>query len=512
MRTDIDKLAKPGFVADQPDIDMPLGAWTDSRNIEYREGAAEKCPGYTQALGNLSVTAIWTAPVSDGSNYFWAYGSNTVMYATDGTTHADITGTITLGATDDLNYSGGPFHGHLIVNDGVAIPQSWAPGLGNNLVSLTAWPAVTLTCKVMRSFKDFLFAFRVTDNGTYNPRVMRWSDRASPGALPGSWDFSDPTNQAGINELGQTQDTIVDGLPIRDSLMVYKENHTWIADYIGGDDIFGFRQVFSQVGMLTERAAVAFGSNHLVWTDQDIVLHDGNSAQSILDGRARRWLFNRINTNRYKRSFAVADYRRRVAYFCFPESGQDWPTMALAWNWAEDTLHPYELGGPKTWADTGIVPNTDTTWGNFVGSWEDASRAWNEGVTSPFTGLMLFTDAIRMRAYQGNTGETYNGTAMACYAERTGITKDLGSMRRIQRIFPKVLGSSGDTLLFYVGVRDAQNAAVQWRGPYPFTIGVDYKIDLRVTGRLLDFRTEYSGTNTFRLHGIGLDHEPDGRR
>jgi hypothetical protein len=512
MKSTINSLANPGFVNDQPDLSLPDGAWTDSRNVKYRDGAAEKCQGYTQALGELSVTAIWASPVADGTNYFWAYGSTSVMYATDGTTHADITGTITLGASEDLNYSGGPFHGFLIVNDGAAIPQSWNPGLGNNLISLTAWPALTLTTKVMRPFKDFLFAFRVTDNGVYNPRVMRWSDRANPGALPGSWDFSDPTNQAGINELAQTQDIIVDGLPLRDSLMIYKENHTWIADYIGGDDIFGFRQVFSQVGMLTERCAVAFGSQHLVWTDQDIVVHDGNGARSILDGRARRWLFSRINTNRYKRCFAVADHKERTAYFCFPESGQDWPTMALAWNWVEDTLHPYELGGQKTWADTGIVPNTSTSFDADSGAFDDATGGFDDENYSPFAGYMLLTDALAKKAYQGNTGETYNGVPMSVYAERTGITKDLQGMRRISRIYPRIIGPVGEVVRFSIGVRSAQNGPVSWRGPYSFTIGVDYKIDLRVTGRLLDVRVDYSGSNTFRFHGFDVEHESDGFR
>jgi hypothetical protein len=514
MIRDLPDLAKPGFVPDAPDMALSDGGWTDSRNVKYRDGAAEKCQGYAQAMGDLSVTAIWTAPVSDGSNYFWAYGSTSVMYATDGTTHANITGSITLGATEDLNYSGGAFHGHLIVNDGTTIPQSWSPGLGNDLISLTAWPAVTLTCKVMRSFKDFLFAFRVTDSGSYNPRLMRWSDRAAPSALPGSWDFSDPTNQSGINELGQTQDSIVDGLPLRDSLMVYKENHSWIADYIGGDDIFGFRQVFSQVGMLTERCALAFGSQHLLWTDQDIVLHDGNSAQSILDSRARRWLFNRINTNRYKRSYAVADYRERTAYFCFPESGQDWPTLALAWNWHENTLHPYELGGPKTWADTGIVPSTGASFDSDSGTFDAATGAFDDESYSPFAGHMLFTDATARRAYQGNTGETYNGTPMSVYAERTGlaIKRDLINMNRVRRIYPRVIGTAGNTLNFYIGVRTTQSSTVQWSGPYPFVIGVDHKIDLRVTGRLLDFRVESTATSNWRLHGVGIEFASDGRR
>ncbi len=513
MKFDIANLSKPGFNADQPDMSLADGAWTDSRNVEYRDGAAERCSGYTQALGDLSVTSIWVSPVSDGINYFWAYGSGTVMYATDGTTHANITGTITLGATDDLNYSGGPFHGYLLVNDGVAIPQTWTPGFANDLVSLTAWPSLSCTCKVMRPFKDFIFAMRITD-GSYNPRLLRWSDRAAPGALPQSWDYADPTNQAGINELGQTQDAIVDALAMRDSFLMYKENHTWILDYIGTDDIFSFRQAFSNVGMLTERCAIALGAQHLVWTDQDIVLHDGNSAQSIIDGRARKWLFNRINTTKYKRSFAFADFRKRTAFFCFPETGEDWPTLALAWNWAENTVHPYDLGGPKTWADIGIVPSASTSFDSDLGAFDAVSGAFDDENYSPFAGYPLLTDARRARAYQANTGDTYNGTPMNAYATRTAIpvSRDLMRMHRIHRLMPRVIGTAGDRLDFYVGVRATQSATVAWSGPYPFTIGSDYKIDVRVTGRLLDLRVESSGTSSWRLHGLAIEADPDGYR
>lgn len=512
MQAAIDQLDKPGFVPDAPDMQLPPGGWTDSRNVIYRDGAVEKCRGYAQALGNLSVTAIWAAPISDGTNYFWTYGANTVMYATDGATHADITGTITLGASDDLNYSGGAFHGYMIVNDGSSIPQSWSPSLGNNLVSLTAWPAIT--CKVMRPFKDFLFAFRITDNGDYNPRLIRWSDRAGQGALPLSWDFSDPNNQSGINELGQTHDTLVDALPLRDSLIIYKEQHTWATEFIGGGDVFGFRQIFSQIGMITESCALTFGAQQLVVTDQDWTLHDGNSAQSILDGRARRWLFNRINTTRYKRSYLVADYRNRTAYFCFPESGYDWPNMALGWNWASDRLFPIELGGPKTFAVPGIIPGVAVSFDADSGSFDDAPGSFDEETYNPFQTRILFLDALAKRAYQNDTGETYAGTPMNVYAERTALpfVKDLGRIRRINRIFPRVTGTAGDQLRFYVGSRSVQDAPTQWRGPFTFTIGGDYKVDLRLSARILDFRVEYSGTNTFRLHGLTFDFENDGYR
>lgn len=514
MQASIDNLQMPGFVPDAPDMGLPAGAWSNSRNVRYRDGAAEKCRGYDIALGGLSATAIWAAPISDGANYFWVYGSETVLYATDGATHANVTGTITPNASQDLGYTGGPFHGYMLANDGAGIPQSWSPGLGNDFISLTAWPAVSLTCKVLRPFKDFIFALRITESGALNPRLLRWSDRAAQGGLPLSWDFTDPTNQAGINELGQTHDLLVDALPLRDSLLIYKEQYTWSAEYIGGDDIFGFRQVFSQVGMLTENCALAFGAQHLVMTDQDVVLHDGNSARSILDKRARKWLFGRINTTRFKRCFLVPDFRNREAYICFPESGYDFPNMALVWNWAEDTLHPYELGGPKTWGTPGIIPGTAITFDADSGAFDDAPGTFDEETYNPFQSRILLLDATAKKAYQNDSGETYNGVPMQAYAERTGmaITKDMGNIKRIRRLFPKVLGSNGDTLNFFIGARDAQNAATTWSGPYPFTIGVDYKIDVRLSARLLDLRMEYSGLNTFRLHGMGFEFENDGMR
>lgn len=516
MLAPLEKLDQPGFIADQPDVSLPVGAWTDCRNVDFREGAVEKCKGYEQALGDLSTTAIWAAPITDGTNYFWVYANNSVVYATDGATHADITGSVTLGATDDLNFSGGAFHGYMLLNDGSGIPQTWRPSLGNDFVSLTAWPA-GLSCRVMRPFKDFIFAFRITDAGDYNPRLIRWSDKAAQNSLPFSWDFNNPNNQSGINELGQTDDQIIDGSRLRDSLIIHKESHTWAAEYIGGRDIFGFREVFSEIGLLSEGCFLTFGARQAVWTTNDIVVHDGNSAESILDGRARRWLFNRINTNRYRRSFVVGDFRNRKAYFCFPEAGYDWPNLALVWNWHENKLYPFDLGGPKTFGARGIIPGVGTTIDGLVGTIDSLVGAIDDETYSPFLTRVLFTDAVQRRAYQNDTGETYNGVAMPCYAERTAVpfTKDLMQVRTISRIHPMVDGAVGDTLLFHIGQRDNQKAPTQWRGPFPFRIGTDIWIDLlgaRINARILDIRVEYTGSNSFRLSSYKVEYNNSGMR
>ena len=515
MMGKIENLATPGFVADIPDLLTADGAWTDSRNVRYRDGAAEKFKGYTACLGSLSATSIFAAPITDGANSFWVYGSNTVLYATDGTTHANVSHlSVTYAATDDLGWTGGAFHGFMLANDGLAIPQSWSPGLGNRFTSLTAWPSIT--CKVMRPFKDFIFALRITDTGVYNPRVLRWSDAAQQGALPGSWDYTDPTNQAGITELGQTQDSLVDAIPLRDSLIVYKDSNTWLADFVGGSDVFGFRQVFSQVGMLTENCGLAFGSQHLVLTDTDVVLHDGNSVQSILDKRARRWLFNAINTARYKRCFMVADYRNREAHVCIPESGYDWPNLSLCWNWAENTLQVMDWGGPKTYGAFGIIPagGASSTFDTDSTTFEGDAVTFDETTFNSFQSRVLMLDSTKPLAYQNDTGDTYNGQQMTTYATRTGmgLTSDFSRIKRVKRILPRIIGTAGDTVRFYIGSRAQLGDSTLWSGPYTFTIGTDYKIDLRISARILDMRFEYSGVNTFRFHTVEFEFEADGYR
>jgi hypothetical protein len=510
-RLKVDNLAS-GFVPDQPGHDLAPGAWTDSRNVRYRDGAVEKAPGYAQVLPDLSATAIWAMSLSDQESSYWVYGSNTVMYATDGTTTADITGTITLSATDDLGFTGGAFHGFMVVSDGTQIPQTWEPGLANNLISLTAWPSIV--CEVIRPWRDFLVALRIRESGTLNPRLMRWSDAAAKGALPGSWDFADPTNQAGVKEFGETQDGLIDCAGLRDSLIVYKTNATWVADYVGGADILGFRQLFSQSGLLTQDCIGALPGGHVVLTGDDLIFHDGNNARSLLDKRARRWFFNRVDLTNYKRSFVMMDHRNRECYVCVPEQGLDRASLALVWNWAEDTLHPYDLGGGKTWGTFGTVTGSTTTFDADTDGFDLATDTFDVELRSPWKQVGQLFSATAKKAYQLDAAETQAGSPMSVYAERTAhpLSEDIGSVKRIWRIYPRVSGTAGDVLSFWISARESFSHDISYQGPFTFTIGTSQWIDLRLDGRVIDVRVEYSGSNSFRLSGYDLDVEDAGSR
>ena len=512
MRVSIDNM-EAGFAPDQADVNLPDGIFTDARNFRPRDGALEKCKGTNAVLGSLSVTAIWLQSITDGINQYWAYANDSVMYATDGTTHAQIS-SATFTASVNLGYTGGPFHGYLIVNDGAGAPRSWSPGLANKDESLSAWPASTF-CKVIRSFGDFLVALRITQGGTYNPRLLRWSDAAPIGALPGSWDYTDPTNQAGIAELGQTQDELIDCAPLRDVNVVYKQNNTWLMYPVGLPDVFGFRQLFTQSGLLTEDCIGGLGGMHFVVTDSDVIVHDGAQQESVLERTLRRWLFNSLDQTYYRRSFVAIDSKEREIWFCFPESGNTFANLALVWSSVNRKPHIRELGVSMSAGIAGIVGGSVRTWNAETETWDaGSSGAWDEANFSPVAQRLVMTASAQKLAYQGNFGEAFNGSDMTCYAIRSnmGLIRDVGRMKSIKAIWPKVYGTDGDTLSLRVGVAAAPGGTVSWSSAQPFTIGTDYKVNFRTTGRYVHLRFDYTGQNALSVAGFDVEFDPDGAR
>lgn len=512
MRASVDNVTL-GFAPDPVDLQLPDGFFTDSRNFRYRDAAVEKCKGQQAVFGSLSATPMWAAPIGDGVTSYWIYGNESVLYATDGTTHSQVS-SASYNAGPDLGYTGGQFHGYQILNDSVLVPQRWQPGLSNKIQNLDNWPASTY-CKVIRPFGDFLVALRLTESSTYNPRVLRWSDIAGVGALPGSWDYTDPTNFAGRTELGETEDYLIDCLPLRDTNIVYKQNSTYLMQFIDLPDVFAFRQLFSQAGLLSESCVRAFDAQHFVVTSDDIVVHDGSAVQSIANKRVRRWFFNALSQSRYQRTFVAADYLTKTMWICFCESGNNFPNLALCWDWANDSFFVRELGANMAHGASGIVIGSELTFDGQSGSFDNLGITFDESTFTPFSNRLVLFNGAAPAAYQAETGETLNGTAMTCYATRSniGLTRDLGSIKRIQRIYPKIIGgTSGDTLSIYVGSKTTPDGTTTFSGPYTFTIGTDYLINCRVSGRWITLKFQYGGTNTLRLAGFDVEFMHDGRR
>lgn len=511
MRASIDSVTQ-GFAPDPVDLQLPDGFFTDSRNFRYRDTAVEKCKGQTAVFGSLSVTPMWAAAIGDGTTSYWIYGNEAVLYATDGTTHTNVS-SASYNAGPDLGYTGGQFHGYQILNDSVLAPQSWQAGLSNKVQALANWPASTF-CKVIRPFRDQLIALRLTESSVYNPRVIRWSDIAGVGALPGSWDYTDPTNFAGRTELGETEDYLIDCLPMRDVNIVYKQFSTYLMQPIQTNDSFEFRQLFSQTGLLTENCVKAFGAQHFVVAADDIILHDGANVQSIADKRVKRWFYSSLSSSRYQRTFVVPDFFNQTMWVCFCESGNDFPNLALCWDWANNSWFVRELGANMAHGANGVVIGSNLTFDGQSGSFDSQTITFDESTFTPFSNRLVLFNGASPAAYQAESGETFNGTTMTCYATRSniGLTRDLNSIKRIKRVFPKIIGTSGDTVSVYVGSKSVPDGTTTFSGPFSFTVGTSYKIDCRVSGRWITLKIQYAGTNTVRLAGYDVEFDADGFR
>jgi hypothetical protein len=508
----IDKL-EGGLLPDQANYNLPEGFFSSGQNVRWRDDTIEKIAGTDAIFGSLSSTAIWASAISDGITPYWIYGNESILYATDGATHAQVS-TASYNAAINLGYTGGVFHGFQILNDANVVPQRWAPGLANKVRDLENWPAMTFA-KVIRPFGNFLVAMRITQDGVYNPRLLRWSDAAAFGALPSSWDYTDPTNLAGITELGHTEDEIVDGGALRDSFVVYKNGSTFLMTPIGGLDVFSFREAFTESGLLSENCFVSFGERHFVVSDHDIVVHDGSSIQSVADKRVRRQIFNSIDTGKFQRSFVVKNRRERQIWVCIPESGNDYPNIAWVWSISDNTWHLQELGGLMAYGAEGVVVGAELTFDGLSGTFDDQDQTFDEQSFTPFARRLVLWRGNAQKALQtGSTGGTFDGSPILASITRAnmGLSRDVNRKKTVKRVFPKVFGPALATVNIYVGSANAIDSPVFYQGPFPYTIGSSYKIDCRISGRFFHMRMEHNDASGFRLSGFDVEFDDNGYR
>jgi hypothetical protein len=276
---------------------VPLGAWTDGKNVSFIDGAVMKGPG----------RSVEFTPDIEPYGVFHVSGPDTAYVVCTGL--AKIYAYILAGASGDItraaggDYVGGQddrwqyadFNGVPIFNNGKDIPQAWTTvGVGSKLVDLANWPS-GMTAKALRGYKSHLVALNVFKGGVSYPRMVKWSHAADPGVVPNSWNEADPTKDAGETFLVPGDDALVDGLALGGAFVIYGENSMWSMHYVGGMFIFGFNELSKAAGLVGPDALCEINRRHFVVTLDDVVLTDGESIQSIASPRVRKWLFSNLS-------------------------------------------------------------------------------------------------------------------------------------------------------------------------------------------------------------------------
>jgi len=520
-RIPVTDLGSIGVIKDIPAHLLPPEAWSDAQNIRFQDNKVLKFTGDSLIFDPPTVAPYWAMPVPTVSEVFWLYAGLAEAYIVQDTSvHTKITRAsgVYTGAATDL-WNGGVLGDIPVITNGKDDPQSWSPiGTGQKLVDLPNWPASN-ECKIIKPLKNFLVALGITKSGTVSSHMVKWSHSADPGAVPDSWDETDETKDTGEVELSDTGAGIIqDGVPLRDILAIYKDNSTWGMQFVGGQSIFRFFPMFTESGVLGTRCARALPNReqHMVMTGDDLVVHNGQSMESIINKKWKRFLNNNIDTDNYLNSYIVSNPIADEMWFCFPEVGQTFPSLALTIGIRTGAIGVRKLSEAAFIASGAITEAaTGDSWDGDAGQWNDDTTVWGDRSFFPHAMELFQVDPTNTKLKQLDTTNQNNLVNMTSYVEREGIALigrdrggepkvDVGARKLLKRIWIKAEGSPFQVRL---GKQEVVGGTITYETAVTFDPATDLYVDGAVNGPLLAVRFQSSGDVAWQVHSYDLEIE-----
>ena len=491
--------------------ELPVNAWTNASNIRFVDGMASQVLGYKELYPSASVVPFHLLPVDVAGIRTWIYAGEAKMYSvTNGNVHTNITRQTT-GVDVDYtavrnSWTSSVLGGIPILNNGFDAPQMWA--LTGKATALTNWPAST-TAASMRAYKNSLIALNVTKTGTNYPYMVKWSHAADAGTVPVTWDVTDASKDAGEYDLSEGYDTIVDGLPLRDSFIIYKQSSIWRMDYTGGVFVYRFQKIISNQGALARNCAAEVNGQHFVFSNSDCIIHDGQTASSVLDKQTRRDLFLQINSSKADQCFVFVNRMFNEVFACFPSLGSETCDRALVWNYIDKTVSFRDLPNINH-AETGPVDDSEnTTWDTDSGTWDDDATPWNSTSASLNRTLSLMASEDQ-KLFLLDSTYTNDGAAITSVLERKGLS--LGepeAMKLIRGVRPRIYGDNGYVNV-QVGYGNTPYEEPTYNTAVPFYVNSTVSVDSFVTGRYMAIKFTNGTATNWRLDSYDVDVQKAG--
>lgn len=494
---------RKGVASDVPAWSTPGDVFTQADNILFRQGLAERAPSTTLVYDPPSVApyGLLNAQIA-GTNY-WIYAGASTTYAVEGSTHTDIThasGLQTVPYTSRISL--GLLNGVPFFNNSLDEPQYWDGNIGNNFVDLPDWTA-TESCRFMVAHRFHLFAFNISGPSGDFTNQVKWSDAAAPGNVPSSWTPS-ASNEAGSTTLSDTPGELVSAANLRGSLMIYKNGSTHIADYIGGNEIFGFRTLFVQSGALTRHSVADVNGQHFVVTDGDIILTDGQSVRSIAQNRRKRFLFNALDQDNFENLFCVYYRQQNEVWLCFPEAGNTFANRAMVYNLATDSWGDRELPG-VTFGATGVISDStpDETWNSDSDAWDTDLTEWNRQSYSLATQDLVLSNATDTEFLEVGRGTETLTSTLAKHDLDFGEPERL---KFIKRVHVRVEADTSISFSVRIGTRNATGESVSWTASTTLNSD-DGFVNVLAIGKYISVEIAATTDTTFKITGLELEAE-----
>ena len=509
----IDNPGEIGIIKDVPGHELPLNAYSDGQNVRFNDTYVEKSLGHSSVF-TPSIEPYYLLSMSTTEVFYWIYAGLSKIYITEGTNHNDASGTSYV-TTVDKGWEGDSFEGIPILCNEVDYPQALFPvSPGNTFATLSNWPT-NYYAKVVKKYKNYLVALNITKNSIHYPTLIKTSHQADPGTLPSSWDYTDPTLDATETPLSGVKGEIQNGGTLGDSFIIYAEGSTHEMRLIGGQSIFGYRTLFSEAGMFSKKCFAKFTKGgieqHCVLTNDDLIIHDGHTYQSIIKGRYKDTLFSELQSStNVVRAFLAPNYRKDEIWICYPTGSNEQCDKALIWNYSNNTFGFRAISASHIAFDI-IDPTTTATWDSDTDTWDSDTEVWSMRLYNPSKRGMLMADAVNTKIFKIDDTNQFNGVNIVSYVQRDGLGVlkngkiDLKNRKRINAVYPRFSGSGSVT--FFVGTQDAPGGSITWDSGTTLTIGAStsYKIDVIKDGRMLAYKIYSEGDVSWRFHGMDVD-------
>ena len=497
-----------GVNQDLPSHTIPDDVYSSARNMEPIDVGMRVSQGMAAAYGTPSFAPEHLVFNITPDAFYWLYASGAGIGVTDGQTHFNITPAAGVASLWPTRWTSANLNGLITLNNQVDIPVWWDNQTGNIMTPLPGWPAAT-TAGSIRPFKNNLIAMDIRDAAGDFTNQLMWSDFADPGAIPQSWTPL-PENSAGFNTLSDTIGSLIDGVSIRDSFLLFKDHSTYIMNFIGGNFVFAFRKLFTTSGILSTNCAAEYLGKAVILTDGDLILTDGQRADSIIDKRNRKWLFNNIDSSNYANSFVVALHNRNQVWICFPENGQTEPNLALVWDASDNSYGVRELTPKTPHIARGLVGNVTgvIAWDDDPGSWDTDVTSWNSSLFNPTEDALLQADRVNTLFYAINETNQYNGVNVNANVTREGLNfGEDEHWKLVRSVWPRVTGNVGTVIDIRIGSSNQDGDPVKWSPIVQFTIGMNEKIDTFAQGRFIHISfSSNADQSPWTIHGVQFDY------
>lgn len=360
--------------------------------------------------------------------------------------------------------------------------------------------------------------------------MVKWSHPYADGDTTTYWDHTDPTILAGENLLSEPGREITALQPFRDSLMIYFDRRTWKANFVGGQYVFNFEQVFTDDGCVGPHSHVVTHDGAIVFGHRDVYIHDGFTKRSLTDGKMTRYIYDTVDLT-FPPVGAWYPKRNEVYFLCRSYASGDGNLLFIA-----NTIHEYaftevvaELNGDGILKHIGVGPRpsdgavvytdwTTETYDEFGDT--TYSQLSGEDETVTLLGVSESQGVVWNMDYAGASGlvTTFRRDAMI---EHRAIDLDemgMGANKIIylNRILPQMSGTG--VVKFTIGTHETPEGSISWKAAATYNLDddTDYAVDVRAAGRYLAYRIEPNDPADpalFSLSGMDLEvSAPRGRR